>query len=93
MAQLPHVEATDTATDITVGLPDGCYVAQVAAAGGNGVLAVLYATAATAPTDDNDFFRAGPREFFTFTVGAGQDPTWCKTGLAGLPIPLALAVL
>lgn len=92
MAQVPHIEAGDTPTDISAGVADGCYVAQVAAGLAEiGDQAVLYATAETAPTDDADYFRAGYGEFFTFTVGDDQPATWVKTSMPGLTVPVALA--
>ena len=92
--QVPHVEVTDTATDITAGLADGCYVGQIAATLADiGDQAVLYASAETAPADDADFFRAGFGGFFSFTVGDDQPATWVKTSMAGLTVPVALAVL
>lgn len=94
MGQIAHVDVGDSPTDITAGLADGCYVAQVVAGlAGIGDQAVLYATREMAPSDDADYFRAAFGEFFTFTVGDGQPPTWVKTSMAGLVVPVALAVL
>ena len=96
MGQVPHVEATDQPTDITAGLTDGCYVAQVGGSGGGSqsIFAVLYATADRPPASDSDYFRAVLGAFFTFIVGYGQPPTWVKTSpTADFPIPVALAAL
>ena len=94
MGQVPHVEVTDTPTDITAGRTDGCYVGQVS--GSLAALqdqAVLYATADQSPTDDGDYFRACFGEFFTFTVGLGDPPVWVKTSMPGLVVPVALVIL
>ena len=96
MAQVPHFPVTDTPSDITAGaaaLVAGCYVAQVVASLAEiGDQSVLYATATSAPADDADYFRAGLGKFFTFEVDPTTPlPTWCKTSLPGLQIPIALA--
>lgn len=91
MGQVPHIEVGNTPTDITAGLADGCYIGQNVATGS--VLGVLFATRATAPTDDADYFRAGPGELFTFTVAAGEPPTWAKSSDPDVPVPVALAEL
>lgn len=87
MAQQDHLTVGPTASDITANLSAGCYVAQP-----GGLVGVLYATRATAPTDDEDYFRCRPLEFFTFTVGGGASPTWVKSELSA-PAPVALALV
>ena len=94
MPQLAHVDVGDQPVDLTDGLTAGCYVAQVAAAYADiGDQTVLYATAAAAPSDDGDYFRAGLRDFFTFVVGDDVAATWAKTSTAGLVVPVALALV
>ena len=91
MAQAPHFTVTGTATDIGAGLDAGSYVAQVVAPLAMiGDRAVLYATAEEAPADDDDYFRAGHRQVFTFAVGTCELPVWVKT-TASTPIPVAVA--
>ena len=89
MAQLSHVTVGDTPLDITAGLAAGCYVAQ--SRGQTDAVGVLYATAATPPVADNDYFRARGDTFFTFTVGPDDPPTWCKTSVTGAEMVVALA--
>ncbi len=76
MSQLAHIEATETPVDITDGLGDGRYIAMVTSKmQGRGV---LYATAATAPTDLDDWFSAERGDSFVFCVGDDIDPTWVR---------------
>ena len=90
--QVAHVEVGDTPVDLTDGLDPGRYVAQpVANLAEIGDAAVLYATAATAPTEDGDYFRAGYGQQFWFAVGPAWPPTWAKTSAAGLVVPVAAA--
>ena len=90
MAQVAHVDVGDTPVDLTDGLAAGCYVAQVGAAlAVIGDAALLYATAETAPSDDDDYYRAGFREFFSFTVADDVPPTWAKAP-AAMAVALAL---
>ena len=94
MPQLAHVDVGDTPVDLTDGLADGCYIAQVASRlAVMGDEALLYATAEAAPTDVDDWFRAGYRAFFTFNVGDDTPPTWARTSAAGLVVPVALALI
>ena len=80
-----HTSMSETTpVELTAGLAGGCYVAQPAGA-------VLYATAVAAPTDDIDYFEAAGREFFSFTVGGANPPTWCKAARPGLTVTVALA--
>ena len=90
MAQIAHVEVGDTPVDLSDGLAAGCYVGQ--ARGAIDSLAVLYATAAAAPANDDDWFRARGDTFFTFTVGSGVGPTWCKVAVAGDTGSVSLAL-
>ena len=91
MAQLAHVTVGDTATDITSGLADGCYVAQ--AAGSGMATVVLYASGTAAPTDDLDFFSLKGGAFFVFTVGGDAPATWAKSAFADLAVTLSLALV
>lgn len=91
MPQVAHVDVGSTPVDLSDGLTAGLYVAQpVASYAEMGDRAVLYATAEEAPSDD-DYFRAGHRDFFTFRAGAGCEPTWAKTSADHLTVPVALA--
>ena len=91
MPQLAHVDVGDTPVDLTDGLAAGCYLAQ--ARGGWGALALLYATAAQPPADDDDWFRARGDTFFAFSVSTASGlPTWAKNAVAGTaPTAVALA--
>ena len=89
--QLAHIEIGDTATDLTLRLGNGCYLCQVSSSPDD--VGVLYASAATAPSDDADYFGARGHEFFTFNVGPGEPKTWCKSGLAASSFTLALALV
>ena len=92
MAQLAHIEVGSTPVDLTSGLADGCYLAQIAEGLADlGDQPVLYATAETAPTDIDDYFRAGRSDFFTFNVAADLPATWARTPFAGLTASVALA--
>ena len=97
MAQISHVDVGATPTDITSGLDDGCYVAQVGdREAGRFVpvddgLGVLYASAASAPTDTADYFHCRPGDFFTFTVTATSGPVWAMSA-TGVSIVVALAM-
>ena len=76
MTQKAHFTATITVADITSGITAGCYLAQVSRDRRVADVHVLYATAATAPVDDDDYFEAQPGEAFTFRSGSGAMPTW-----------------
>lgn len=92
MAQLSHVDVGDAPVDLSAGLPAGRYIAQpVAGLAEMGDQAVLYATAAAAPGDDGDWFRAGHGERFWFVVTATGPPTWAKTSMDGMTVPVARA--
>ena len=94
MAQLAHVDVGDQPVNLASGLADGCYIGQVVSRPAVlGDETVLYCSAETAPTDSADWFRAGHREFFTFTVGDDPPPTWARTSAAGLTVPVALALI
>lgn len=92
MPQVAHVDVGSTPVDLSDGLTAGLYVAQPAASYAEiGDQSVLYATAEEAPSDDADYFRAGHRDFFTLRAGAGCLPTWAKTSMDDLTVPVALA--
>lgn len=92
MAQLAHVDVGDAPVDLSDGLAAGRYIAQpVATLAEMGDQAVLYATAVVAPGDDGDWFRAGYGERFWFVVADGQPPTWAKTSMTGMVVPVARA--
>ena len=94
MAQVPHIEATNVPADIAANLAAGCYVGQVAASLAEvGNQALLFATADQPPASDADYFRATYGEFFSFVAGGDALPTWIKTSMAGLSVPVALAML
>ena len=78
MVQHPHFVATTTAADITSGITAGCYLAQVSRDRRAADVHVLYATSATAPIEDDDFFEAQPGESFVFRAGSTATPTWVK---------------
>lgn len=90
MVQFPSLAIGDTPVDLTDGLNDGYYRAQVdPLAEDEGV---LWATAASAPADDADYFQASGGEYFTFEVlGSATVPTWAKTSLPGRTFALKLA--
>ncbi len=71
-----HVDLTPSPVAIGVGLRAGRYVAQVRRDGDPGT--VLYASASEAPADLEDWYSAGPGEFFAFSVSAAC-PTWART--------------
>jgi len=54
---------------------------------------VLYASGASAPSEDADYFHARTGTFFSFMVGDGADPVWCKSVFTGASVTVALAVL
>lgn len=89
--QLAHIEVGDTPTDLTAGLAAGLYIAQVRDQ--PGTVGALYASRATAPTVDVDYFAALGGEFFTFIVGIAEPTTWAKSALAGSSFTLALALV
>ena len=89
MPQLAHVDVGATPVDLASGLAAGCYVAQ--AGGDPPAPSLLYATAATAPTDSDDYFAARAGEYFTFSVGG--TPTWAKSDVPGLTVVVALALV
>ena len=99
MSQKPHFTARAAAADITDGLDAGRYVAQVA--GSTIGRDVLYATAAAAPEDEDDFFRAAQGEEFTFCVAADSLPVWVRiasgllfqVGNSNLEIAVAVAAV
>ena len=91
MAQLAHVEVGDTAIDLTAGLADGLYIAQVRDQ--PGAVGVLYASRVTAPSVDVDYFAARAGEFFTFIVGTAEPTTWAKSALSGSSFTLACALV
>ena len=89
MTQQPPVEVSGAETvDITARLDNGCYLAQVRSfgevsgartwAGGGQGPAMLFATAATAPTDSNAWFERDVGESFSFRVGSGIPATWAR---------------
>ena len=80
MSQSPHftTPADGSAADISAGLAPGCYVAQVGGFGTNDFVAVLYATAISAPADEADWFQAVQGAAFWFTAGGGIAATWVK---------------
>ena len=88
MAQSAHIEVGDQPVNLTAGLGPGCYLAQIRQFG-DGL--VLYATAEVAPTDDDDYFVAAGRGFFSFAVSPAIPPTWAKSRFAGVTFPLAIA--
>ena len=96
MPQVNHVTATSTATDISTGLGYGSYVAQVLDRDGDvlprNVVGVLYGSAASEPSTDNDYFHCRTGDYFTFTVSAATGPVWVKTArVDGSAIGIALA--
>ena len=91
MAQLGHVTAGDQPVDLTIGLADGCYVAQ-STVGFDGV-GLLYASAESAPADDADYFQTRGVGFFVFTVGDDAPPTWVKSPVAGSTQTVSLALV
>ena len=86
--------ADGSARDIAAGLDPGRYVGQVRLPAG--APGVLYATAKTAPSDDDDYFHARGGQLFRFAVGNGASPTWVKAAAPeaydpdGLPVTVAL---
>ena len=77
MAVIPHFVAGGDPADIAQGLSPGKYLAQ--ARGPFSGVGVLYATAAAAPAEDQDYFQCRSGDVFLFYVGAAAGPTWCKS--------------
>lgn len=78
MAQQAPYEVTDTPTDIASAYGPGRYLAQLSRfiQTPHGV---LFATSASAPTDDDAYFRCNLSEpLFEFSSVSGL-PTWVKT--------------
>lgn len=71
----PHVDIGPRPVNIGSGLRSGRYLAQVRDADPG---EVLYATAAQAPADLDDWFSARPGEYFTFSASAAR-PCWART--------------
>ena len=71
----PHVDVGPAPVDIGTGLRSGRYIAQVRDADPG---EILYATAAQAPADLDDWFSAQPGEYFTFSASAAC-PCWVRT--------------
>ena len=88
MAQLAHISVGGTLVGLTTGLAAGCYVAQVR---DFGETVLLYATADIPPADDEDYYIAAGRSFFTFRAGDGVPPTWAKAAVDGQVVTVALA--
>ena len=78
MGVIPHFIAGADPADISAGLEAGEYMAQPS--GPFSGVGVLYATAAAAPAEDQDYFRCRSGDVFLFYVGAAAGPTWCKSG-------------
>lgn len=88
MAQLAHVDITETPVDLSDGLKAGCYIAQVRRQANS--IGVLYATAETAPASTDDYFVASGEAWFRFTAGRSLLPVWCRTVRDGDTCPLAI---
>ena len=72
--QRPHIDLTATPVDLAAqDLPSGEYLAQVVDVDRG---PVLYATAAEAPADVFDWFRADAGDYFTFSTTCS---TWART--------------
>lgn len=76
MAQVPHVDVGGTPVDLTDGLDPGCYIAQPRRFPSE--VGVEYATAETAPAEDDDWFYCHGGQAFTFTVAESLPPTWAR---------------
>ena len=77
--QLPHFNAGPAPADIAAGLDSGKYLAQPRGATGGNSVGCLYATAAAAPTDTDDYFQASSEQQFVFwTADLAGAATWVQ---------------
>ena len=97
MAQIEPFIASDTPADISDGLAEGDYLAQVRGEVDASAVVILYATAAAAPADSAGYFQANPGDAFRFSAGPGCPPTWVRIDpftaatIPGIRVPVALA--
>ena len=82
MALIPHFEATPIPADISAGLDEGKYLAQVR--GPHDGVGVLYASAVSAPSHDADYFQCWPSAAFVFFVRSTSHPVWVKSAVGSL---------
>ena len=74
--QIAHFAAGPVAADITAGIEPGRYLAQPR--GTFEAVGVLYATAAAAPADADDYFQCRGGASFLFYAGPDVGPTWVR---------------
>lgn len=89
MTQRMGFDADADARDITAGLPAGKYLAQPTS---GSVAGVFYATAVTAPSDDEDYFVCQEFKFFEFTVDTDTPATWVKARHDGVRQVASVAI-
>ena len=91
MAQQAAFTVTDTSQDISAGREDGCFIATISV-DSTSLASALYATAATPPASDADYFPLDFGQFFSFRAGPGVMPTWVKKTNSVVPFDAFLAV-
>ena len=84
MPQIDPFIASDTPADISGGLAEGDYLAQVRAGIDATAIVVEYATATAAPTGAAAYFQAGPGDAFRFSAGPACPATWVRVAPATL---------
>ena len=89
--QQPAFSLTDVAQDISAGLAPGCYIATLSI-DSTDTAGLLYATAATAPASERDYFPLDFGQFFSFRAGTDIMPTWAKKTSSVVPFSAFLAL-